>query len=548
VPKVLALAIAAAGVFALSSPHIQPMPGCALVLRRLVADGTLSDLRRPDFSDCSTLVKDFYESREYMPAWTHQGELTGQANAIIQILESANMKGLDSADYDAGLWSGRLGTLRQQHGIHNLGRFDLALTVSLIRYVSDVSRGRANPALFASRLDMERHKSEIRCMLGRLIGAIDVSKLLSGIEPAYPGYQRTLAALRHYLAIAEADDGQLLPGVDKPVDPGAEYEGVARLIWLLRRLGDLPADAALANTRNVYDGALPVAVKRFQVRHGLEPDGRIGKDTLAELNTPLRHRVRQLQLTLERYRWVQDRFRRPRIIVNIPEFRLRGLNDAYTPEIESKVVVGRAFRHNTPVFGAEMKHVIFRPYWNVPNSILRAELIPKLRRDNTYLVRDNYEILDCQGAIVTRGAVNDGILAQLNAGELKIRQIPGPANALGRVKFVFPNNHNVYLHDTPATELFSKARRDFSHGCIRVENAASLAEWVLRQKPEWTRERIAEAMEGTETVQVNLEVPIPVLIVYATAIVLQTGEVRFFPDIYGHDADLGRLLSSGYSQ
>ena len=545
--KPFALAIAAGGMLALGSVGIQSIPDCGSVLRRLVSAGTLSDLRRPDFSDCARLVKEFYESREYTLAWTHQGEPSLPAAAIIQILEAAEVKGLDSADYDGGLWSARVTALRQNHrrlSDHDLGRFDLALTVSLTRYISDVSRGKANPGIFVSRVEMERHESEISRLLGRLTGATDVSKLLSTIEPPYPGYQRTLTALRLYRAIAEEDDGQLLPGVDKPVNPGAEYEGVARLVQLLRRLGDLSVDAALAHTRNVYEGALVDAVKRFQVRHGLKPDGRIGKSTLAELNTPLWQRVRQLQLTLERYRWVQDKRGRPRIIVNIPEFQLRGLNDAYMSEIELKVVVGRAFRHQTPVFWADMMHVIFRPYWEVPSSIQRAELVPELRRDNTYLARNNYEIVDSQDAFVTRSAVNKTILAQLSAGKLRVRQIPGPANALGLVKFVFPNNHNVYLHDTPATELFSKPRRDFSHGCIRVENPGILAEWVLQQKPEWTRERIAEAMQGNKTVQVNLDVPIPVLIVYATAVVLQTGEVRFFPDIYGHDAALDRLLSS----
>ena len=225
------------------------------------------------------------------------------------------------------------------------------------------------------------------------------------------------------------------------------------------------------STENVYEGALVDAVKRFQTRHGLEPDGRIGKSTLAQLNTPLWRRVRQLQFTLERYRWLPHRLEQPLVVVNIPEFRLRGLNNSYNSEIEMKVVVGRAFRHQTPVFSAGMKYVIFRPYWNVPGSIQRAELVPKLQRDRGYLARNNYEILNSNGAVVKTGTVDATTLAQLSAGRLRIRQLPGPTNALGLVKFVFPNNHSVYLHDTPAMELFSKSRRDFSHGCIRVRES-----------------------------------------------------------------------------
>jgi L,D-transpeptidase YcbB len=209
------------------------------------------------------------------------------------------------------------------------------------------------------------------------------------------------------------------------------------------------------------------------------------------------------------------------------------------------VVVGRAYRHQTPVFWSEMKRVIFRPYWNVPLSIQRAELVPKLRGDPTYLTRNNYEIVHSTSDTLIAGTtVNDAVLSQLTSGTLRLRQVPGPRNALGLVKFVFPNNHNVYLHDTPETQLFSRSRRDFSHGCIRVENPEAFAAWVLKHTSRWTIERIREAMHGDNTREVDLDVPIPVLIVYATAIVLSDDQVHFFHDIYGHDAALQTLLSN----
>jgi murein L,D-transpeptidase YcbB/YkuD len=295
-----------------------------------------------------------------------------------------------------------------------------------------------------------------------------------------------------------------------------------------------------------YTGALVNAVKHFQVRHGLDPDGRLGKGTLTELNAPLANRIQQLQLTLERWRWVPHNFPRPPIVVNIPEFELRALGASFRTELEMKVVVGRAYHHQTPVFAANMKQVIFRPYWNVPLSIQRAELVPKLDRDSSYLMKNRYEVVTPQGKVVTNGIVDQPTLAQLRSGTLRIRQTPGPENALGLVAFMFPNEYDVYLHGTPAMELFAKSRRDFSHGCIRAENPQELAAWVLRNQPEWTPQKISAAMNGSKTIYLSLEQPIPVLIVYATAVVLANGEVRFFEDIYQQDAELAALLAKGY--
>ena len=289
------------------------------------------------------------------------------------------------------------------------------------------------------------------------------------------------------------------------------------------------------------------ALKRFQIRHGIEPDGCIGKATLKELNTPLSQRVRQLQLVLERWRWVPHSFPRPPIVVNIPEFRLRAYDDQYRPELEMKVVVGKAYRHKTPVFSGNMTHLIFRPYWDVPLSIQRAELVPKIAKDPAYLAKNDYEIVNSRRQVVSTSAVSADLLAQLRSGKLFIRQVPGEKNALGLVKFLFPNEYNVYLHSTPAKSLFFRSRRDFSHGCIRVEKPEELAQWVLRgMQPGWNIDHIQAAENGADSIQVNLNKPIPVLIVYGTAVAREGGEVYFFDDIYGHDAALEQLLAHGY--
>jgi len=210
------------------------------------------------------------------------------------------------------------------------------------------------------------------------------------------------------------------------------------------------------------------------------------------------------------------------------------------------VVVGKALGHNTPVFSDTLQYLVFRPYWEVPPSITRAELVPHITRDPDYLAKKGFEVVDRDKNVVTAGTVSSEVLNQLRSGTLSIRQKPGPQNSLGLVKFVFPNSYNVYMHDTPATELFAKSRRDFSHGCVRLQRPADLAAWVLRDNPGWSPERIQEAINGKTTQQVNLTHPIPVLILYGTVIVLEDGVVNFYDDIYGHDAALEQVLAKGY--
>jgi len=511
-----------------------------------LASGNLSSLRRPDFSDYRTRVQKFYEPASYTLAWIRGGRVTDQAKAVIQVLKAAEAKGLNFDDYDGSRWDDRLSRLQytdKSPSESDFADFDLALTICVTRYISDLHFGKANPGLFHSYLNAESAELDLPSFLReRLIHATDVKQVLEGIEPPFEGYRRTQQALQLYIAMAQEDRGGSLPVPKKPVDLGGSYAATSQLADLLRRLGDLPEQEVPLDS-TTYGGPLVDAVKHFQARHGLEADGRLGKATLTQLNLPLTHRIRQLQLTLERWRWVPHSFPRPPIVVNIPEFKLRAMNSSYETELEMKVVVGKAYRHQTPVFAADMNQVIFRPYWNVPLSIQRAELLPKLEREPSYLEKNHYEVVTPENRFVTTANLDSATLAQLRSGKLRIRQTPGPENALGLVVFRFPNKHNVYLHATPATELFSKSRRDFSHGCIRAEKPVQLAAWVLRDQPEWTPDRIAAATNGKKTIQVTLDRTIPVLIVYATAVVSGSGEVRFFEDIYGQDAELERLLA-----
>ncbi len=518
-------------------------------LRTTISSGS-SDLRWPDFSDYRKHVKKFYELNGDSLWWVKGMEPTAQARQVIAVMLQAGQKGLSADDYDGSRWSDRLAKLKpatRQPAEADAVKFDLALTVCAMRYISDLHIGKVNPKHLAFALDEEPKKYDLAEFLkGQVVGGSDVAGVLAQVEPPYPGYRRTIQALQTYMELARKDDGEHLPPLKKTIVPGDAYPGVPRLTRLLRLVGDLPADADVPADRPIYEGALVDAVTNFQRRHGRDPNGRIDVQTLADLNVPLSHRVQQMQLTLERWRWLPDAYQRAPIVANIPEFRLRAYDKDFNVGVTMNVVVGKSYGHNTPVFSDTMKYVVFRPYWEVPPSIIRAELIPHILRDPDYLTKKGFEIVDSSRKVVSAGTVTSEVLGQLRAGKLFIRQTPGPKNSLGLAKFVFPNSYNVYMHDTPAPEFFAKSRRDFSHGCIRLERPADLAAWVLRDNPGWNPDRIRAAMNGSSPQQVNLAHPIPVLIVYATVIVLEDGLVHFYDDIYGHDAALQRVLDKGY--
>ncbi len=522
----------------------------AASLQALVESGHLADLRWPDFTDYRVHIKDFYEPVGYALAWVRGGQVTPQAKAVITLLKDSDSKGLHADDYDGSRWDARLAKLGQTNPSpteDDWGRFDLALTVSLMRYISDLHIGKVNPKHFNFGLDIENKKYKLQDLIrDRILNSSDVNAELARVEPQFPGYQRTIQALQSYLALARQGDGDPLPAVRKAVKPGDPYPAAAQLVKRLQLLGDLPANSNPPADASTYSGVLVDGVKHFQQRHSLNPDGALGQQTVQDLNVPLTQRVLELQLALERWRWIPPDFPRPPVVVNIPEFRLRAYTDEFKVALSMKVVVGKSYKHQTPVFANQVRFVFFRPYWNVPPSIQRAELVPKIRKDHGYLAKNNYEVVNNAGQVLTDSAVSDAVLAQLVSGSVRIRQKPGPDNALGPAKFVFPNEYDVYLHGTPAQALFAQARRDFSHGCIRVEDPAALAAWLLQGKPEWTADRIKAAMNGTQQVQVNLDKPVPVLIFYSTAVVQPDGEVDFFDDIYGHDAELEQVLAKGY--
>ena len=517
-------------------------------IRNLVTNGHLEGMRWSNFSDYRNALQKFYEPVGYAPAWVHGSQLVPQALSLIELFRDAGRKGLDPEDYDASRWEERIRSLQGSASTSAVARLDVALSVCTMRYVSALRVGRINPKHFAFGLSVEQKKYDLATFLrDRILTTSDQQAVLDDVEPPFAGYRRTEQALARYIELAHTDNWEKLPAVTKPIEPGQPYSGVPRLASILRLVGDLPMDARLTGDTQTYSGPLVDALKRFQRRHGLDDDGRLGPSTIKQLNVPLPDRVLQLRLTLERWRWLPSEFSAPPIIVNIPDFRLRALDENNKVVMDMRVVVGKAMRTQTPVFTRDMTYVVLRPYWNVPPSILRSEIASAIQRDRSYIARKNYEVTTQDGKVVTSGEISDEVLAQLRAGKLAVRQKPGSSNALGLIKLIFPNEHNVYLHSTPSQSLFSRSRRDFSHGCIRVEKPAELAAWVLRNNPNWTLERVQQGMlNGKDDVTVNLLKRVPVFIVYGTALAYETGEVHFSDDIYGHDAKLAAALAKGY--
>jgi murein L,D-transpeptidase YcbB/YkuD len=494
-------------------------------------------------------IERIYRSQNGDPVWfTPRGVRPAVAIALRQ-LRAAGERGLAATDYDVDRLEADIeAATRPDRSPEIVARADVAMTIAIVQFLSDLHSGRVRPQ------DIEPHyraPAKDAFFVAALPGAVASDRLAALIdetEPSFPLYKRLKRLLASYQALA-ARPPILLPPLSPhrtKVAPGDRYPGVPALHELLVRLGDLPPDAARPVDER-YSNALAAAVARFQERHGLAPDGIVGKRTLAGLGVPVDARVRQIELSLERLRWLPELPPGPLIAINVPSFRLWGFADARLADraaLSMPVIVGNAIRGETPMFIGAMRYVEFSPYWNVPPNILRNELLPQLARDPTLLQRDEMELVGASRAGPATTVIDDLALAGLRSGELRLRQRPGAKNALGGAKFVLPNAMQVYLHGTPARELFERTRRDFSHGCIRVREPAALALFVLHDQPEWTPATIDAAMNSGFSRTVKLTAPISVVVFYTTAIVDAEGHAHFLPDVYGHDLELAGALRS----
>jgi murein L,D-transpeptidase YcbB/YkuD len=520
-------------------------------LHAIVDSGHNADLRWPDFTPYKTEVASLYEANGYSLLWLQNGHVRPQGLAVIELLQNANAKGLDPEDYDGSRWQGRLLKLGQNNSgqkpsEQDLISFDTALTVSAMRYIRSIHCGRVNPKEFKFELDTEGKQLPLAEFLQtQVVNASDPAAEIQKLEPPFPGYKKLIELLPVYEGYANQVEGEKLPTVTKTVRPGQPYAGVVRLGRFLQIIGDIPAGAQLNPNATIYDGALVDGVKHYQDRHGETPTGNLDARTINELNTPPAARIRQIKLTLERWRWIPHSFAQPPVVVNLPEYRVRAMNPDGTVAFYKNVIIGKAYGHKSPVFEKEIQYVVFRPYWNVTPSIQRNEIVPHIQKDPNYIAKHNFEVVTPQGEVVTDNQVSPEVLDGIRSLHLMVRQKPGDTNSLGLVKIIFPNPDNVYLHGTDAPELFSPDVRDFSHGCIRVEKPADLVSWVLRNNPGWDLERVKATMNGEKNnLQVNLVARIPVLIVYGTATVNEENQIRFFDDIYGYDAEHDKALAT----
>lgn len=481
--------------------------------------------------------------------WFEHDKPKPQATEALGILSRADQDGLRTQDYQAQSLTEQLMHLKSMPSAERTTAqrdFERALTSAMLRYMQDLQRGRVQPRQIHGHFDAPKHQqTDLEAFLKQAIDQNRLSTSIRSLAPTFPLYPALKKALSTYNALAghPAWKQPLPPLKTNKLDPGNPYEGTAQLQARLIALGDMPADAHAPGP--VYQGALVDGIKAFQARHGLEADGVIGRATMEQLQVTPAERAKQIALSMERLRWTPLQHGNKMIVVNIPAFMLHAYQNrpdgSIDVQVEMKVIIGKALNTRTPLFDEDMRMIEFSPYWNIPPSIARQETIPAIKRDPAYFQRQQLEFVDSQGNVYTN--VTDARLDAVLAGTMRIRQRPGPHNALGDIKFIFPNNEHIYMHHTPAVQLFHRSRRDFSHGCIRLEEPVALAKFVLADDPAWSESRIRAAMDSGKSNTIKLKQPIPVVIAYSTAMV-KNGKVFFYPDIYGHD----KLLSVALDQ
>ena len=480
--------------------------------------------------------------------WLTHGKPNALAKQAIVELQSATREGLDPRDYLADALAREqlyLLTTNQPDHIRQ-AQFNAQLTQAMTRYLNDLALGRVSAREVHHYFDgVSPRLFDATTVLNQALKDGNIRQAVLLAEPRFPLYANLKGALAKYQDLSHhvAWQSPLPMPTHRKLEPGQTYQSMPMLRERLLLLGDL--SAMERQPGDVYDGPMVAAVKAFQSRHGLDEDGVVGKRTLAALNVTPVQRTEQIMLSMERLRWTPLHQGDRLIAVNLPGFMLyayeidtKGRVDV---KVEMRVVVGKSLNHRTPIFDEDMQYIEFSPYWNVPPSIARNEIIPALRKDPGYLNTQQMEFVDAAGNISTD--VTAAKIKAVLSGQLRIRQRPGLHNALGAIKFIFPNNDNIYMHHTPATHLFSRDRRDFSHGCIRLEQPVELAKFVLANQPEWTEQRIMDAMAAGQSKTIRLKDPLPVLIGYST-VLSRNGTVFFYPDIYGHDATLRKALNA----
>ena len=512
---------------------------------RIEAAGVVMELRAAGEPVYASLVlPSFYERRLYRPAWSDERGPTRLAGDLIDALRRADLEGLRSADYHLAGIETVLAAVRADAkrgpalAPDRWAELDLLLTDAFLVYGAHLLAGRVNPETLRPEWVSNRRTADIAVVLEAALASGNIAGTLASLDPPEVGYRRLREALAHYREVSATGGWAVIP--DGSLRLGERSSSVAALRERLRLEDDLgPVETQDAE---LFDEPVEQAVKKFQGRHGLTADGVVSAPTRAELNVPVQRRVEQLELNLERWRWLPKDLGRRHIIVNIAAFELEVVEDEAVV-MSMRVVVGRPF-DRTPVLSDTMRYLVLNPYWHVPSNIATTELLPKLKRDPSYLARYKLRVfpssrLDAQE--VDPATVDWPTITAANFPFL-LRQDPGPRNSLGRIKFMFLNKYHVYLHDTPARPLFEETQRDFSHGCIRIQHPIELAVYLLRDDPRWNRDAVLTALDDAEDRSVPLPEPMPIHLLYWTAWADGDGTIQFRRDIHDRDAPLFAAL------
>ncbi|HEY4327289.1 MAG TPA: L,D-transpeptidase family protein [Mucilaginibacter sp.] len=470
----------------------------------------------PKFNEFGDNIKSFYRKRDFAYAWYDKGVIIEQAgNLTNRVLNIQNEGVSGGAPYKQQLDSlfYKVNAVNAKPDI----QLELMLTSQYFVFSKVAWEGLDNSASRATKWYVPRKKVSYEDYLDSLLKAPSLKATVN--EPVYRQYELLRNYLRKYRELDKTDSWQ--PIISKTILKSGDSSAIIPLVKSrLFKLGNYKGDT----TKRVFDDDLAASVKKFQGLYGLAVNGRLDKATFSELNVPIKYRIQQIIVNMERSRWLPVKLDGDYLAVNIPEFKLH-VYHGDSLLWSCNVVVGKTM-HETVIFYGEVQYVVFSPYWNVPQSIVRKEILPKMKNNSNYLSSQRMEIT---GRL-------DGLPV--------IRQKPGPTNSLGLVKFLFPNSYNIYLHDTPSKALFEEASRNFSHGCIRVKEPAKLAAFLLKDKAEWTADNIYNAMHASSEKTVTLKPKVPVFIAYVTAFVDRDDEINFRKDIYNHDDKLAAMLVS----